>query len=138
MFAHHVTLDPCSKTNVPSCLSSRNDKNWDQKGQHTILTCHTSLSFVGPAMSDAISNLGGGGLSSPWLANLANCLNYACSFIVTIIGGPLINKMGIKWACFIAALAFPLYGSSYYTSARFSVQWYLLFANVCSLTVPRY
>lgn len=36
-----------------------------------------AISFVGPAMSDAISNLGGGGLSSPWLSNLANALNYA-------------------------------------------------------------
>ncbi|KAJ4346324.1 uncharacterized protein N0V89_010253 [Didymosphaeria variabile] len=88
------------------------------------------LSFVGPAMSDAISNLGGGGLSSPWLANLANSLNYACSFLVTIIGGPLVNKIGIKWACFIAALAMPLYGSAYYVNARFSVDWYLLASNI--------
>lgn len=36
-----------------------------------------AISFVGPAMSDAISNLGGGGLSSPYLSNLANSLNYA-------------------------------------------------------------
>lgn len=36
-----------------------------------------AISFVGPAMSDAISNLGGGGLSSPYLSNLANALNYA-------------------------------------------------------------
>lgn len=36
-----------------------------------------AISFVGPAMSDAISNLGGGGLSSPYLSNLASALNYA-------------------------------------------------------------
>jgi hypothetical protein len=81
-------------------------------------------------MSDAISNLGGGGLSTPWLANLANSLSYALSFITTIIGGPLINKIGIKWSCFIAAVAMPLSGSSYYVSSRYSVQWYLIAANV--------
>ena len=81
-------------------------------------------------MSDAISNLGGGGLSSPWLANLANSLNYACGFFSTILGGPILNKIGIKWACFIAALAMPLYGSAYYVNARFHVDWYLLTANV--------
>ncbi|KAF1938595.1 MFS general substrate transporter [Clathrospora elynae] len=93
-----------------------------------------ALSLVGPAMSDAISNLGGGGLSTPWLANLANSLSYTFSFFSTILGGPIINKIGIKWACFIAAVAMPLYGSAYYVSARYSIEWYLLTANVISGT----
>lgn len=88
------------------------------------------LSLVGPAMSDAITNLGGGGLSTPWLANLSSCLNYVCGFLCTLFGGPLINKIGIKWSCFIAALAFPLQGSSYFVNAKYGVDWYLLFANV--------
>ncbi|KAH8660302.1 membrane protein [Xylariales sp. PMI_506] len=89
-----------------------------------------ALSFVGPAMSDAISNLGGGGLSSPYLANLANALNYAAGCVVTLFGGPLINKIGIKWSCMIAAITMPLDGSSYYISARYGVQWYLLFSKL--------
>lgn len=89
------------------------------------------LSFVGPAMSDAITNLGGGGLSSPWLANLANSLSYTMSFFSTIIGGPIINRIGIKWACVIAALTMPLQGSSYYVNARYHNEAYLLAANVC-------
>ncbi|WVR07876.1 hypothetical protein IAU60_004919 [Kwoniella sp. DSM 27419] len=88
-----------------------------------------SLSFVGPAMSDAISNLGGGGLSTPYLANLATCLNYACSCAMTLFGGPLINKFGIKWSCLIAALTFPLSGSGYYVRARFKIDAYLLVAK---------
>ncbi|PSR77499.1 membrane protein [Coniella lustricola] len=89
-----------------------------------------AISFVGPAMSDAISNLGGGGLSSPYLSNLANALNYAAGCVVTLIGGPLINKIGIKWSCMIACVAFPLSGSSYYASARYGIEWYLLLANI--------
>lgn len=89
-----------------------------------------ALSFVGPAMSDSISNLGGGGLSSPYLSNLANSLNYASGCLVTLFGGPLINKIGIKYSCLIAALAFPLDGSSYYASARYSTTWYLLFSKI--------
>lgn len=81
-------------------------------------------------MSDAISNLGGGGLSSPYLSNLANALNYAAGCMVTLIGGPLINKIGIKWSCMIAAVTFPLDGSSYYVSARYGVNWYLLFSKI--------
>lgn len=89
-----------------------------------------SLSFVGPAMSDAISNLGGGGLSTPYLGNLANALDYAGSCVIALFGGPLINKFGIKWSCMIAAVTMPLTGSSYYVSAKYSIDWYLLFSKV--------
>ncbi|KAK1993281.1 major facilitator superfamily transporter [Colletotrichum falcatum] len=89
-----------------------------------------ALSFVGPAMSDAISNLGGGGLSTPYLANLATSLAYASGCLLTIFGGPLINKFGIQWSCMIAAVAMPLAGSAYYVSAKYHVDWYLLLARL--------
>ncbi|KAI1001055.1 hypothetical protein K3495_g7145 [Podosphaera aphanis] len=89
-----------------------------------------ALSFVGPAMSDAISNLGGGGLPSPYLANLANSLNYVLSCLMTLLGGPLINKIGIKYSCVIAAIAMPLTGLSYYVTARYGGIWYLLIARM--------
>lgn len=82
-------------------------------------------------MSDAISNLGGGGLSTPYLSNLATSVSYASGVLVTLFGGPLINKIGIKWSCVIAALTMPLDGSGYYVSARYSVDWYLLMSRVC-------
>ncbi|CAK1363966.1 UNC93-like protein 1 [Cercospora beticola] len=89
-----------------------------------------ALSFVGPAMGDAITNLGGGGLKSPYLANLANALNYAMGCLTTLLGGPLINKLGIRNSCIIAAIVFPLTGSAYYTSAKFGDQAYLLASQV--------
>ncbi|KAK2030393.1 major facilitator superfamily transporter [Colletotrichum zoysiae] len=89
-----------------------------------------ALSFVGPAMSDAISNLGGGGLSTPYLANLATSLAYMSGCLLTIFGGPLINKFGIHWSCMIAAVAMPLAGSAYYVSARYHIDWYLLLARL--------
>lgn len=85
-------------------------------------------------MSDAITNLGGGGLDSPWLANLSTCLSYACSFLCTLIGGPLINKIGIKWSCFIAAVAMPLHGSAFYVDSKYDVDWFLLLGNVSTST----
>ena len=81
-------------------------------------------------MSDAISNLGGGGLSTPFLANLATSLNCAAGFLVALCGGPLINKIGIRWSCVLAAITMPLAGSGYYVNARFGVDWYLLFSRV--------
>lgn len=82
-------------------------------------------------MSDAISNLGGGGLSTPFLSNLANSVDYASGCLISLFGGPLINKLGIKWACIIASIGMPLGPSGYYQSARFGTDWYLLLSKVC-------
>ncbi|SMR62192.1 unnamed protein product [Zymoseptoria tritici ST99CH_1E4] len=89
-----------------------------------------ALSFVGPAMSDAISNLGGGGLRTPYLANLALSLSYGTGCLVALCGGPLINKLGIKWSCIIAAAVMPLKGSAYYVNAKYKQQVYLLLASI--------
>lgn len=82
-------------------------------------------------MSDAISNLGGGGLRTPYLANLALALSYSAGCLVALCGGPLINKLGIKWSCIIAAAVMPLKGSAYYVNAKYKQQVYLLLASVC-------
>ena len=81
-------------------------------------------------MNDAITNLGGGGLSKPYLANLANSLNYTMGCVTTLFGGPLINKFGIKWSCLIAAVVFPLSSSAYYSNAKFGINSYLLASQV--------
>lgn len=87
-------------------------------------------------MADAISNLGGGGLKTPYLANLANALDYAAVCITALLGGPLINKFGIKWSCVIAAVGFPLSPSGYYQNAKFGTEWYLLLAKVSFPCMP--
>lgn len=45
---------------------------------------------------------------------------------VCLIGGPLVNKLGVKWALVIGALSFPIQGSSYYCNSAFGNQWYLI------------
>ncbi|WWC69811.1 uncharacterized protein I206_103754 [Kwoniella pini CBS 10737] len=87
------------------------------------------LSFSGPAMSDAIDNLGGGGLATPYTANAANSANYATACAMTLFGGPLINKMGIKWSCIIAATFFPIQGASYYVNSKYGTQWFVIFVG---------
>ncbi|RKF53634.1 UNC93-like protein 2 [Golovinomyces cichoracearum] len=89
-----------------------------------------ALSFVGPALADAITNLGGGGLSSPYLANLVNSFQYISGCLMTLFGGPVINKMGIKKSCVVAAMGMPLVGSSYYSYARYGIIWYLVVAQM--------
>lgn len=89
-------------------------------------------------MNDAISNLGGGGLSTPYLGNLATSLNYISGCLITLFGGPLINKIGIKWSCVISGVAMPLLGSGWYVSAKYGVDWYLLLAKVNAITRNKY
>ncbi|KAL7419935.1 hypothetical protein Q5752_005854 [Cryptotrichosporon argae] len=89
-----------------------------------------ALSFCGPAMSDAISGMGGGGLETPYTANIANAISYGMSCAMTLFGGPLVNKLGIKWACVIAGTLFPLDGSAYYVNSKYGTQWYLIFDAV--------
>ncbi|OCF59944.1 hypothetical protein L486_02617 [Kwoniella mangroviensis CBS 10435] len=89
-----------------------------------------ALSFVGPSLADAISGLGGGGLKDPDLANLARALSSTMTCIVTLFGGPLINKIGIKTACVIASFAFFFTGSGYYVNLKYGVQVYLVIARV--------
>ncbi|KAK8017849.1 MFS general substrate transporter [Apiospora rasikravindrae] len=82
--------------------------------------------FCGPAMSDAIAGLGGGGLATPQTSNIATAINYAMLALVCLIGGPLVNKLGVKWALVIGAMSFPIQGSSYYCNSAFGNQWYLI------------
>jgi hypothetical protein len=42
----------------------------------------------------------------------------------------LINKIGIKYSCLIAAITVPLHGSSFYVNATQGIEWYLLLGNV--------
>ncbi|KAK4689638.1 hypothetical protein P7C73_g465, partial [Tremellales sp. Uapishka_1] len=87
------------------------------------------LSFSGPAMSDAIDGLGGGGLATPYTANAANAASYALSCAMTLFGGPLINKIGIRWSCIVAALWFPITGASYYVNSKYGTQWFVIFCG---------
>lgn len=86
--------------------------------------------FCGPAMSDAIAGLGGGGLATPQTSNIATAINYAMLALVCLVGGPLVNKLGVKWALVLGALSFPIRGSSYYCNSAFGNQWYLIVGGV--------
>lgn len=48
---------------------------------------------------------------------------------VCMFGGPIVNKLGTKWALVIGAMSFPIRGSSYYCNSKFGNQWYLIFGG---------
>lgn len=42
----------------------------------------------------------------------------ACFF-----GGPIVNKLGVKWALVLGSMSFPIQGSAYYCNSKFGNQW---------------
>jgi len=76
--------------------------------------------------ADRDSGLGGGGLATPQTNNIANAIFYAMLAICCALGGPIVNKLGTKWALVIGACSFPIQGSSYYCNSKFGNQWYLI------------
>jgi hypothetical protein len=67
--------------------------------------------------------LGGGGLASAQTNNIANAISYVMLALVCFLGGPLVNKLGVKWSLVIGAMSFPIQGSSYYCNSKFGNQW---------------
>ncbi|KAI0828737.1 MFS general substrate transporter [Hypoxylon sp. FL0890] len=104
---------------------------WKRIYQHSLtqMMLLSVQAFCGPAMADAIAGLGGGGLATPQTSNIATAINYAMLATVCLFGGPLVNKLGTKWALVIGAMSFPIRGSSYYCNSKFGTQWYLIFGG---------
>ncbi|KAI8956636.1 MFS general substrate transporter [Daldinia sp. FL1419] len=104
---------------------------WKRIHQHSLtqMLLLSVQAFCGPAMADAIAGLGGGGLATPQTSNIATAINYAMLATVCLFGGPIVNKLGTKWALVIGAMSFPIRGSSYYCNSKFGTQWYLVFGG---------
>ncbi|KGO75075.1 Major facilitator superfamily domain, general substrate transporter [Penicillium italicum] len=107
---------------------------WKRVWQHSLtqMILLSIQAFCGPAMADAITGLGGGGLASPRVSNICTAITYALLAVVCFFGGPLVNKIGIKWALVIGSLSFPIEGSAYYCNSKFGNQWYLILSGAIS------
>lgn len=113
---------------------ARNVPLWKRVHQHSLtqMMLISVQAFCGPAMSDAIAGLGGGGLATPQTSNIATALLYTMLATVCFLGGPLVNKIGVKWALVIGAMSFPIEGSSYYCNSKYGNQWYLILGGALS------
>ncbi|KAF4760223.1 hypothetical protein HAV15_006533 [Penicillium sp. str.  len=107
---------------------------WKRVWQHSLtqMILLSIQAFCGPAMADAITGLGGGGLASARVSNISTAITYAMLAIVCFFGGPLVNKIGIKWALVIGSMSFPIEGSAYYCNSKFGNQWYLILSGAIS------
>ncbi|KAI5380428.1 hypothetical protein J4E82_001006 [Alternaria postmessia] len=107
---------------------ARTVPRWKRIWQHSLtqMMLLSVQAFCGPAMADAIAGLGGGGLATPQTSNIATAVNYTMLAVCCALGGPIVNKLGTKWALVIGACSFPIRGSSYYCNSKFGNQWYLI------------
>ncbi|KAF7586297.1 hypothetical protein BBP40_009153 [Aspergillus hancockii] len=139
------TAVPTSHDDAPSALPARgadcassasleqcggNVPLWKQVWRHSLtqMILLSVQAFCGPAMSDAITGLGGGGLATPQVSNISTAIRYA----MLAVGGPIVNKLGVKWALVIGSMSFPIQGSAYYCNSKFGNQWYLILSGAIS------
>ncbi|RJE21794.1 hypothetical protein PHISCL_05885 [Aspergillus sclerotialis] len=104
---------------------------WKRVWQHSLTQMFllSVQSFCGPAISDAITGLGGGGLATPEVSNISNALRYALLAITCFLGAPIVNKLSVKWALVIGSMSWPIQGSAYYCNSKFGNQWYLILSG---------
>lgn len=50
-------------------------------------------------------------------------ISYTMLALVCCFGGPLVNKLGVKWSLVIGAATFPIRGASYYVNSKYGNQW---------------
>ncbi|KAH7135665.1 major facilitator superfamily domain-containing protein [Dendryphion nanum] len=123
-----VAAPAYDNANVDMVAYAQNVPRWKRIYQHSLtqMMLLSVQSFCGPAMADAIAGLGGGGLATPQTSNIATAINYTMLAMVCLCGGPIVNKIGVKWSLVIGACSFPIRGSSYYCNSKFGNQWYLI------------
>ncbi|KAM0193782.1 hypothetical protein ACHAPI_007433 [Fusarium lateritium] len=111
--------------------TTRDIPRWKYIWQHSLtqMILLSIQAFCGPAMSDAIAGLGGGGLATPQVSNISTALRYAALAFTCFMGGPIVNKIGVKWALVIGSMSFPIQGSAYYCNSKFGNQWYLILSG---------
>ncbi|KAJ4129171.1 hypothetical protein NW768_007706 [Fusarium equiseti] len=110
---------------VADMASTRDVPIWKYIWRHSLtqMMLLSIQAFCGPAMSDAIAGLGGGGLATPQVSNISTALRYAALAFTCFMGGPIVNKLGVKWALVIGSMSFPIQGSAYYCNSKFGNQW---------------
>ncbi|ORY68894.1 major facilitator superfamily domain-containing protein [Pseudomassariella vexata] len=122
----NATNDADERVNMDSY--QRDNPLWSRVYHHSLtqMMLLSVQAFCGPAMADAIAGLGGGGLATPQTSNIATAINYSLLATVCLLGGPIVNKLGVKWSLVVGAMSFPIRGSSYYCNSQFGNQWYLI------------
>ncbi|WWC65086.1 uncharacterized protein I303_107700 [Kwoniella dejecticola CBS 10117] len=107
---HKLTTGYDANHGVDQLRYKQDTPLWKRLRQHSLtqMIFIPIQAFCGPALSDAIGGLGGGGLVTPKTSNVRFALHNGVEAII------------------IGAATFPLLGSAYYCNSQFNNQWFLM------------
>lgn len=88
------------------------------------------VGFMAPGLWNAMNSLGAGGAQSPFLINAANALVFALMGIFCLLGGPIANRIGLKYTLLLGAVGYPVYSAGLYTNNRYGNVWFVLVGSV--------
>ncbi|KAJ5512768.1 hypothetical protein N7463_002320 [Penicillium fimorum] len=93
------------------------------------------VGFTAPGLWNAMNALGAGGAQEPFLINAANALVFGLMGILCLFGGPIANRIGLRWTLMLGAVGYPLYSAALYTNNRFGNVWFVLVGSaLCGLS----
>lgn len=88
------------------------------------------VGFMAPGLWNAMNALGAGGAQSPFLINAANALVFGIMGFLCLFGGPIANRIGLKYTLLLGAVGYPLYSAGLYTNNRYGNVWFVLVGAV--------
>ncbi|KAF7892085.1 hypothetical protein EAF00_008387 [Botryotinia globosa] len=80
-----------------------------------------AVGFLAPGMWNAMSSLGAGGAESPFLVNAANALVFGLMGIFCVLGGPIANRIALKYTLTLGAVGYPVYSAGLFWASEGAV-----------------
>ncbi|KAJ1963638.1 hypothetical protein GGI12_001935 [Dipsacomyces acuminosporus] len=69
--------------------------------------------FLCPGMFNALNGMGGGGQLDPKAGNNANTALYSTFVLFGVLGGGIVNLLGVRWTIFGSGFTYAFYSASY-------------------------
>lgn len=88
------------------------------------------VGFLAPGLWNAMNSLGAGGAQSPYLINAANSLVFGLMGFLCLFGGPIGNRIGLKYTLCLGAVGYPIYSAGLYTNNKYGNVWLVLVGAV--------
>ncbi|KAJ5958820.1 Major facilitator superfamily domain general substrate transporter [Penicillium vulpinum] len=85
-----------------------------------------SAGFTAPGLWNAMNALGAGGAQEPFLINAANALVFGLMGFLCLFGGPIANRLGLRWTLMLGTVGYPLYSAALYTNNVYGNVWFVL------------
>ncbi|KAK5119378.1 hypothetical protein LTR85_007734 [Meristemomyces frigidus] len=93
------------------------------------------VGFTAPGLWNAMNSLGAGGEESPQVVNAANALVFGIMGFLCLLGGPIANRVGLKYTLIGGAVGYPVYSAGLYLNSKNGTEWLVLFGAVtCGLS----